>query len=164
AIIFSSLTNQPTNLGGLNTTMTASGDRKTLTVTPGAISGQQQFQVAISHPSRTAPYDDNVQVFDSTDDSTAFNVDILAVSGTTFKNQTGLYQFNATFIKGGVQDTANVAFTWSIQDTAGHPLTGALRNSGGTSIGDTNVVAGTVYVQGSDISGYAVLILTGTFG
>lgn len=164
AIIFSSITNQPTNLGGLNSTITASTDRKTLTITPGAVSGQQQFQIGILHPSRTAAYNDSVQVFDSTDDSTAFVADILAVSGTTFKNQTGLYQFNATFLKGGVQDTTNVVFTWSIKDTAGNPLTGALRNSGGSSIGDTNVAANTVYVEGSDISQYAVLILTATYG
>lgn len=163
-IIFSSITNQPTNLGLVNTHITASPDRKTLTLDPNAISNTQVFKVGIVHPSRITQYENSIQLFDATDDNTGFVADIIAVSGSTFKNQTGLYQFNSAFFKGGVSDNTGVVFTWSIQDTGGSPLTGALRNSGGGSIGDTNVAAATVYVSGADISQYAVLILTATFG
>lgn len=163
-IVFSGITFKATNLGGLNDYHTISADGKTLTVNPEAIGTTNTYKAGITHPSRATDYEDTIQLFDSTDDATSFVADAIAVQGTVFKNQAGLYQFNANFYKGGVLDTAGVTFRWSIKNSAGGVLTGGLRNAGGVSIGDTNVVAATVYVQGSDISQYATLILEATYG
>lgn len=163
-IIFSGITFKATNLGGLNNFHTISNGGQTLTVNPEAVDATTTYTAGITHTSRPTDYEDNLQLFDSTDDASSFMADIIAVSGTTFKNQVGLYQFNANFYKGGVLDYAGVIFKWSIVNAAGAALTGALRNAGGVSIGDTNVVATSVYVQGADISSYATLILEGDFG
>lgn len=163
-IVFSGITNLATNLGGLNSYHVASPDRKTLTIAPGAVDVSQTYKVGIAHPSRVDDYEDTIQIRDSTDDGEAFVADIIAAQGLTFKNQSGLFQFTANFYKGGVLDNTGVTFTWSIKDGAGSALTNALRNSGGSSIGDTNVAAGSVYVSGADVPQYATLILTAVFG
>jgi len=164
-IIFSGVTNKATNLGAYNDFHTASPDRSQLTITPGALDDTAEYKIGIVHPSRTAEYPDTQQIRDATDDGEAFYADILPVQGTTFKDGLGsLFQFNSQFIVGGVVDNTGVTFKWSIKDAAGAPLTNGLRDNGGTPIGDTNVVAASVYVNEADITNFATLILEADLG
>lgn len=164
-IVFDSGTHKATNLGaGLNNYHTASPDRSTLTINPESVDVAQQYKLGIVHTSRPTEYPANIEIRDAADDGNAYVADILPVNGTTFKNQTGLYRFDSTFFKGGIPDLTNVVFDWSIIDSSGAPLANALRNAGGASVGTTNYVAATIYVQGSDIDQYATLILRATFG
>jgi len=165
-IVFDGTTHKATNLGvSLNPYHTISVDGKTLTLNPQAVDGSQQYKVGINHVTRpTADYVGTIQVFDATDDGMTFMTDVNPVNGSTFKNQTGLYRFDARFFKGGVLDNTGVTFAWSIVNAAGVTIANGLRNSSGTSVGDTNVAGTTVYIEGSDIDQSAALILTATFG
>ncbi len=135
-----------------------------LILAPGAVETSQQYTIALTHISRPTDYEDSIQIRDATDDGSAFVTDIATPNGSVFKNQTGLYQFIAKFFKGGIDDDDDVVFEWSIKDSAGAAITNALRNAGAVGIGDTDVEAAEVYVQGSDIDQYATLHLTATFG
>lgn len=164
-IVFSGITHLATNLGSsLNPYHTISPDGSTLTINPQGVDVSTTYKVGIVHPSRDTEYPATIQIRDSTDDGNAFVADIISISGTTFKNKVGLFEFDASFYKGGVVDLSGVVFTWSIKNPAGAALTGALRNAGGSSIGDTNVAAASVYVSGVDVDQYAVLVLTAVFG
>lgn len=163
-IIFSNITHKATNLGvGLNDAHTISVDGKTLTITPDAVIITQQYKVGINHTSRTPDYEESIQILDATDDAEAFIVDILAVNGHVFKNQEGLYRFDAKFYKGGELDLANVSFIWTLVDGAGAPIIGALRNSSGVPL-SVPVTTQTVYVSGADVDEKAVLILSAFYG
>ena len=165
-ITFDSGTRKANNLGVLlNPYHEVSVDGASLIINPEGIDVSQQYKVGITHESRPGTdYEAQVQLKDATDDGAAFVASIKAVNGTTFKNQVGLYRFDANFFKGGLLDGTSVVFTWSITDLAGAAISSALRDSGGISIGDTDVAAASVYVLGADIADAAVLILTATFG
>lgn len=163
-IIFSNITHKATNLGvGLNDAHTISVDGTTLTITPDAVDVTQQYKVGINHTSRDSDYEESIQILDATDDGESFVVDIFAVNGHVFKNQTGLYQFDAKFFKGGELDLTNVTFVWILLDGSGTPISGGLKDSGGSAL-SSPVDDQTVYVSGADIDEKAVLTLSATFG
>lgn len=135
-----------------------------LVLSPESVDVTQQYKVGMTHISRATDYEDTIQIRDATDDGEAFVTDIATPNGSVFKNQVGLYQFVGKFFKGGVDDDVDVVFEWSIKNAAGVAITDGLRDIGGTPIGDTDVEAAEVYVQGSDVDQYATLHLTATFG
>jgi hypothetical protein len=165
-IVFDSTTHKATNLGAqYNQYHEVSVDGKSLTINPQGFDITQQYKVGINHVTRpSSDYLATVLLKDTTDDGNAFVVDIVSISGTTFKNGTGLYQFNSAFFKGGELNVSGVVFTWTIKDALGAVIANGLRNSGGVSVGDEDYAAATVYVSGADIDQYATLELTATFG
>jgi hypothetical protein len=165
-IIFDSGTRKATNLGvQYNQYHEVSVDGKSLVINPEGFDITQEYKVGINHVTRPdTDYPANVLLKDATDDGNAFVADIDAGNGTTFKNGSGLYQFNALMFKGGLSDASGVVFKWTIRDAGGTVIGGGLRNSGGVSVGDQDYVATTVYVSGADIDQRATLELVATFG
>jgi hypothetical protein len=163
-IVFDSTTRKATNLGvSFNQYHEVSVDGKSLTVNPEGFDSSQEYSVRVVHTSREAYYTDKIILKDTTDDGNAFVVDIKAVNGSTFKNQSGLYKFDANFFKGGELDNEGVTFLWTLKDAAGTPITNALRDEEGDPIAGS-VTTETVYVSGEDIDQYAQLELVATFG
>lgn len=164
-IVFDGTTRKALNLGvSFNQYHEVSIDGLSLTINPEGIEVTQEYKVGIDHTSRDADYEDNILLKDTTDDGSAFAVDIRTPNGTIFKNQDGLYNFVADFFKGGVLDNTDVVFSWTIKNALGVVITGGLRNVGGVSVGSENYAASAVYVDGEDIDQFATLILTATFG
>ncbi len=164
-IVFDPTTHKALNLGvEFNQYHEVSVDGKSLTVEPEGIEAIQEYSVRVVHTSRVAYYTDKIILKDTTDDGNAFVTDIKSVDGSTFKNQTGLYRFDANFFKGGLLDNDGVVFEWTIRDASGDVIPTGLRNSLGVVLGGTGITDESVYVDGSDIDQYAKLELHAVFG
>jgi len=165
-IVFDEDTRYAINLGvNFNAYHQVSADGKSLKVFPLGINTSQQYTTEISHTSNpSAPYSANILLRDAKDDASAFVADILSVHGNTFRNHTGLYKFDGQFIKGGVLDTTDVSFKWTLLDSTGAAITNGIKKSDGTTLGTSDVEAASAYISGSSISTYAVLKVVAQFG
>jgi hypothetical protein len=165
-IVFDPTTRYAINLGvGLNAYHQVSVDGQSLRVYPLGVDVTQEYKINITqYENQTAPFEANILLRDATDDGEAFINDILPIHGTTFRNNSGLYRFDSQFIKGGAIDNTGVTFKWTLLDASLNPVADGIRDSGGVSLGTSDVVANTVYVRGQDVDTLSILKCVAEFG